>query len=129
MIEYLYTTAQPSRSAVLTEKVGDLYWSVGRLADALDSYEGALKRGPSPMQRLRLLLNLADRRTLYGPDDVALSWHDTLLKEFPDYPDQARLLRQMLPLAKRLGRTNVVERCEMELLRLSTPTANGTKGK
>ncbi len=127
MLDYIHTTAQPARSAVLTEKVGDLYWSQGRMVDALDSYEGALKRGPSPMQRLRLLLNLADRRTLYGPDDVALAWHETLLKEFPDYPDRPRLLRQMLPLAKRLGRTNVIERCEKELLGLSPPAANGAK--
>ena len=129
MIDYLYATAQPSHSAVLTEKVGDLYWSQGSMADALDSYEGALKRGPSPMQRLRLLLNLADRRALYGPDEAALAWHETLLKEFPDYPDRLRLLQQMLPLAKRLGRTNVVERCEAELRRLSPPAANGAKGK
>jgi uncharacterized protein (TIGR03790 family) len=127
MVDYLYNSAQPSRSAVLTEKVGDLYWSLGKMADALDSYEGALKRGPSPMQRLRLLLNLADRRTLYGPDATALAWHETLLKEFPDYPDRQRLLQQMLPLAKRLGRTNVVERCEKELRGLSPPVANGTK--
>lgn len=129
MIDYLYNTAQPNRSAVLTEKVGDLYWSLGKMADALDSYEGALKRGPSPMQRLRLLLNLADRRTLYGPDEAALAWHETLLKEFPDYPDRPRLLRQMLPLAKRLGRTNVVDRCEKELLGQLPPAANGVKGK
>ncbi|HEU0008457.1 MAG TPA: TIGR03790 family protein [Verrucomicrobiae bacterium] len=129
MIDYIYKTAQRARSAVLTEKVGDLYWSQGKMFDALDSYEGALKRGPSPMQRLRLLLNLADRRTLYGPDDVALAWHETLLKEFPDYPDRQRLVRQMLPLAKRLGQTNVIERCEKELLRLSPTVANGTKGK
>jgi uncharacterized protein (TIGR03790 family) len=129
MIDYIYTTAQPARSAVLTEKVGDLYWSQGKMADALDSYEGALKRGPSPMQRLRLLLNLADRRALYGPDEAALAWHETLLKEFPDYADRSRLVRQMLPLAKRLGRTNVVERCEKELLGQSPPAANGAKGK
>ena len=127
MLDYLYTTAQPSRSAVLTEKVGDLYWAEGKLTDALDSYEGALKRGPSPMQRLRLLVNLADRRTLYGPDETALAWHETLLKEFPDYPDRQRLLQQMVLLAKRLGRTNVVESCEKELQRLSPPAANGAK--
>ena len=132
MIDYLYDTnmmAQPSRSAVLTEKVGDLYWSQGNMADALDSYEGALKRGPSPMQRLRLLLTLADRRTLYGPDAAALAWHEAVLKEFPDYPDRQRLLQQMLPLAKRLGRTNVVERCEKELQRLPSSAATGAKGK
>lgn len=131
MVDYIYNTnnaTQPSRSAVLTEKVGDLYWSMGKMGDALDSYEGALRRGPSPMQRLRLLLNLADRRTLYGPDDAALRWHETLLKDFPDYPDRQRLLQQMLPLAKRLGQTNVVERCEKELARLAPSATNG-KGK
>jgi uncharacterized protein (TIGR03790 family) len=127
IVDYLYQTAQPGRSALLTEKVGDLYWSMGKMGDALDSYEGALRRGPSPIQRLRLLLNLADRRTLYGPDEAALRWHETLLKDFPDYPDRQRLFQQMLPLAKRLGRTNVVEQCEKELARPSS--TNGTKGK
>ena len=131
MLDYLYPKGNPvplpSRSAVLTEKVGDVYWAQGKMADALDSYEGALKRGPSPMQRLRLLVNLADRRAVYGPDASALQWHETLLKEFPDYPDRQRLLQQMLSLAKRLGRTSVVESCEKELQRFSPPAANGPK--
>ena len=115
------------RSAVLTEKVGDLYWALGRMADAIDTHEAALKRAPSSMQRLRLLLSLAGKRALYGPDDKALDWYEMILKEFPDSPDALRLHQQMLPVARRIGRTNVMERCEKEIQRLSPATTNATQ--
>lgn len=115
------------RSAVLTEKLGDVYLAQGKMSDALDMYEGALRRGPSPMQRLRLLLSLAEKRAALGADDKALAWYETVLKEFPDYPEALRLRRQMLVLAKRLGRANLVEQFEGEIRRLSPPAAGGTK--
>ena len=115
------------RSAVLTEKVGDLYWALARTPDAIAAYEAALKRGPSPAQRLRLLLSVAEKRAAFGLDDKALGWYETLLNEYPDYPEALRLYQQMLPVAKRMGRTNVMERCEKEIRRLSAHEANGKK--
>lgn len=109
------------QSAVLTEKTGDLYWALGKMSDAIDSYETALKRGPSPVQRLRLLLALAEKRTVSGPDDKALGWYEQVLKEFPAYPEALRLYQQMLPLAKRLNRAETIDRCEREIRRLSPP--------
>lgn len=106
------------QSAVLTEKVGDLCFADGKLADAIDYYETALKRGATPMQRLRLLLTLAEKRSMYGPDDKALGWYEAVLKEFPDYPDALRVYQQMLPLAKRLNRQEAIDRCEREIKRL-----------
>src|SRR6185295_20023234 len=88
------------RSAVLTEKVGDLYRAQGRMPDAIAAYEAALKRGPSPVQRLSLMLMLAQARSAFGPDDKALAWYEMVLKEFPDYPEALSLHQQILPLAK-----------------------------
>lgn len=131
-LEYLRSDRLPLvlRSAVLTEKVGDLYWAAGDMSDAIEAYESALRRGPSPAQRLRLLLALAEKRGVTGPDDKALGWYEQLLREFPQYPDALGLYRQMLTLAKRLQRADLIERCEREIRRLSpAPLFNGTTPK
>jgi tetratricopeptide (TPR) repeat protein len=115
------------QSAVLTEKVGDLYLAQTKMPDALAAYEAALKRGPSPVQRLRLLLSLAQGRSAFGPDDKALAWYEMVLKDYPDYPETLRLHQQILPLAKRLNRTSEMERSEKEIKRLSELEKNGKK--
>ncbi|MFM1769753.1 MAG: hypothetical protein RJA22_2282 [Verrucomicrobiota bacterium] len=131
-LEFLNSTRLPllNRSAVLTEKVGDLHWAAGNLSDAIEAYENALKRGPSRAQRMRLLLTLAEKRSATGPDDKALGWYEQLLREFPQYPDALGLHQQMLALAKRLKRLDLIERCEREIRLLGPPpAANGTTPK
>src|SRR5881394_87758 len=86
-IQYLQALPITRISAVLTEKLGDLYWTKKKLSDALDLYEKALKLDPSPQQKIRILLNLANRRTYFGANQAAYDFYRQLLKEFPDYPD------------------------------------------
>jgi len=131
LLDALDSTRLPlmRQSAVLTEKAADMHWATKGMSDAIEAYEIALRRGPSPAQRQRLLLTLAERRTLYGPNDKALGWYETLLKEFPDYPEVLRIYQQMLPLARKLNRVETVERCEREIRRLSpTPPPTTTPG-
>ena len=93
---------QTQKSAVLTEKLADLYWASKKLSDALETYAAVLKRNPSPQQRIRVLLTLAERRELYGPDAAAYALYEQFLKENPNYPDLLGVYQKMLPLAKRL---------------------------
>ena len=118
------------KAAVLTEKLGDLYWSLNKFTDALGMWEVALKRNPSPQQKVRLILNLAERRGVVGPDAKALELYQRFLKEYPDYPDRLRIYQGLLPIAKRMKKNDVIEKCEAEIKRLSpAPAANGaTKG-
>jgi uncharacterized protein (TIGR03790 family) len=116
---YLESLPIRRQSALLTEKVADLYWAKKKLSDALDTYEQALKLNPSPEQKLRLLLTLAQRRSFYGPDSAAFGFYQQLLKEFPDYPEPLAIYQVLLPLAKRLDKKEVVEQCEREIQRLS----------
>ena len=90
LVGYIESHPGYRQSAVLTEKLGDLFSAKGALGDSIDSYEAALKRGPSPQQRVRLLIKCAEKRALYGPDAQALSYYETLLKENPDYPEQLK---------------------------------------
>jgi len=121
LIGYIESFPFYRRSAVLTEKLGDLYWAKGSLGDAVDAYEVALKRGPSPQQTVRLLLKAAERRAIYGPDATAYGHYQTLIQEHPGYPDLLKVYQQMLPLAKRLKNPAEIERCEKEIKRRSPP--------
>ena len=115
------------QSAVMTEKLADLHWAKKKLSDALDYYEAALKRFPSPKQKQRLLLLLAHRRTLYGSGDEAIKHYRDLLKEFPDYPDKLTIYQKMLPLARKSGDKAEVERVQAEIKKLTAPAGTSSQ--
>jgi uncharacterized protein (TIGR03790 family) len=101
-------------SPVLQEKLGDLYTAAGKPASALHAYEQAFKLDPSPMQKLRLLLTLSEKHTAANEDAEAYAALQTILQEFPEYPDKIALEQKMLPIARKLGKTADVERLESE---------------
>lgn len=120
-----YIEAQPThrQSATLTEKLADYYWAKGGLGDAVDTYEVALRRGPTTQQRIRLLIKAAERRAVYGPDNRAYAHYETILRENPGYPDALKIYQAMLPVAKRMGNAAEVKRCQEEIARLTPPPA------
>jgi tetratricopeptide (TPR) repeat protein len=118
-IGYLQGLPLTRVSAVLTEKLADLYWGKKRLTDATDLLERVLKLGPSPQQKIRVLLALAQRRSLLGSDQAAFDYYQQLLKEFPDYPDPLAVWQKLLPVARRLGKTDAAARIEQEIQRLT----------
>jgi tetratricopeptide (TPR) repeat protein len=125
-LNYLEPLPLVRESAVLTEKIGDLYWSQNKFTDALETWEAALRRKPSPQQKIRLLLTLAEKRSLVGPDAKAFDLYQRFLKDYPDYPDMVMVYQGLLPVAKRMGKKDVVEKCEAEIKRLSpSPAATG----
>lgn len=119
ILSYIDSFPLSRQSAVLTEKAGDLYASKGSLGDAVDTYEAALKRNPSPQQKLRLLFKAGEKRAVYGPDSQAYGHYESILKEFPDYPDALKVYQQMLPIAKRLKKPEEIRRCEEAIKKLS----------
>jgi len=124
LIRYIESDPTYRHSAVLTEKLGDLYWAKGTMGDAVDTYESALKRSPSPQHRLHLLLKCAEKRTVYGPDAKAYAHYETVLKENPRYPDALKVYKSMLVLARRMNNSSEQSRCEREIKRLApAPTA------
>ena len=64
LLEQLETTR---RSAVLTEKLGDLYAAQGKPSSAVHEYRQALQLDASPQQRVRLLLTLGRKTARAGP--------------------------------------------------------------
>jgi uncharacterized protein (TIGR03790 family) len=114
-IAYLEGLELTKKSAVLEEKLGDLYWAQGKPSSAVQTYAEALKLDPSPLQRLRLRLGLAEK--LLALDREADAYQDlqNLLEEMPEYPDRVPILRRLLPLARKLDRTTDAQKYEAAL--------------
>jgi uncharacterized protein (TIGR03790 family) len=78
------TTAQ---SAVLTEKLAQLYNQLGKPSSAIEAWQRALKLNPSPQQRIRLHRVLAEKLLADGHDvDAAENWRQ-LIADSPGYSD------------------------------------------
>ncbi len=118
MLEQLEATRH---SAVLTEKLADLYAAQGKPSSAVHTYRQALLLDPSPEQRIRLRLTLAERLLALDQTQEAYESYQTLLQECPNYPDKLGLCRKLLPLAEKLGKKADADNYAAEITRLSPP--------
>jgi tetratricopeptide (TPR) repeat protein len=118
LLEQLETTRL---SAVLSEKLADLYAAQGKPSSAVHEYRQALQLDASPQQRVRLLLTLAEKLSALDRQQEAYEDYQKLLQEFPDYPDKLAICRKLLPLAQKLGKKADAEQYETEITRLSPP--------
>jgi uncharacterized protein (TIGR03790 family) len=107
------------KSAVLTEKLGDLYADQGKPDSASHAYAQALKLEPSPQQRVRLLLSLGEKLVGLDRAQEAYEAYQQLLQEFPSYPDRLGVCRKLLPLAQQLHKQEEAEKLEIEIKRLA----------
>ncbi|HKS37802.1 MAG TPA: TIGR03790 family protein [Verrucomicrobiae bacterium] len=123
MIAYLEQEPATRSSAVLLEKLAEIYDSQGKLSDAIETYERALKQEASPQQRMRIMLTLARTLAIFTREQPALELYQRFVKEFPNYPDLQTVYQRMLPLAKELQKTADVEKIQEEIKRLQPAAA------
>jgi len=122
VVTYLEREPTTRISAVLLEKLAEIYDSQGKLADVIETYDRALKQETSPQQRIRVMLALARTLALYTREQRAFEVYQKLVKEFPDYPDLLGVYQRMLPLAKELRKTADAENIQEEIKRLQPAT-------
>jgi len=118
LLERIDTT---KRSAVLSEKLADLYAAQGKPSAAVSMDQQAFQLDPSPQQRIRLLLTLGERLLALGRDQEAYDAYQKLLQEFPAYPDKLALDRKLVPLAQKLDKQADAAKYEAEINQLSPP--------
>lgn len=83
----LEETPLAKESAVLTEKLAELYAAQGKPASAIAACERALTLDPTPQQRTRLRLTLGEKYAAAKSDDLARQNYEKMLEENPDYTD------------------------------------------
>ena len=94
-VDALGSLAATHQSAVLSEKLGDLYAQEGRLVESAEDLQQALRSNPSPQQYVRVALALAARLTDLDKYKRASEVYEELLKRVPDYPDEADINRRL----------------------------------
>jgi len=100
-LEGMPVTAQ---SAVLTEKLAQLYEMQGKPSSAISAWQQALKLNPSPHQRIRLHLILAEK--LLAADraaDASENWRQ-LIADSPDYSDLPAIREKLKQLKIAAGK-------------------------
>jgi len=102
----IQTTDVATNSAVLTEKLADLYAMEGKTNAAVDADESALRLDPSPEQRIRLRLALADKLLSLDFPIAARRDYQKLLEEAPDYPGRGAIEEKINALGQKLQSTN-----------------------
>jgi uncharacterized protein (TIGR03790 family) len=103
---FLETIPATTNSAVLTEKLADLYEMQGKPSQAIETYQLALTRNPSPEQRIRIRLTLGEKLLAQNREADALEKYKQLLKESPDYPGKASVEARLAVLEQKLAGTN-----------------------
>jgi uncharacterized protein (TIGR03790 family) len=128
VVELLEQLDLRKKSAVLSEKLGDLYSSEGKPSSAVHEYLQALELGPSPLQRLRLRLTLGERLLALDRAPEAYSDYQKLLEELPAYPDKIAVYKKLLPLAEKLNKKADAEAYQAEITRLTPPPPKPSNG-
>jgi len=114
---------ETKHSAVLSEKLADLYAAQGKPSSAIYTYRQALQLDPSPQQRIRLLLTLGEKLLAQEHTQEAYEEYQKLLHEFPDYPDKLVICMKLLHLANKLDKKADAAEYEAEITRLAPPPA------
>jgi uncharacterized protein (TIGR03790 family) len=106
MSEILENLDAATNSAVLTEKLADLYDAQGKPSSAILTYQNALKLNPSPEQRIRLRLTLGDKLQAQNRDAEAVENYQKLLTESLDYPGREFIVNTLAALQQKIAGTN-----------------------
>jgi uncharacterized protein (TIGR03790 family) len=94
----LEDTPMTKTSAVLTEKLAELYASQGKPASTIAALERALTRDPTPQQRIRIRLTLAEKFIAAQNNEAARKSYEKLLEENPDYTDAISIRKKITAL-------------------------------
>ena len=99
-----------TNSAVLTEKLADIYDAQGKPSSAILTWQNALKLNPSPEQHIRLRLTLGEKLQAQDRDADAVENYQKLLAESPDYPGRGFIVNTLAALQQKIAGTNAPAR-------------------
>ncbi len=94
-------------SAVLEEKLAELYLQQGKPSSSVYALQKTLELNPTPQQRVRVMLALALQLMSLQRDEEAYAVYQQFLKDVPDYADMAWIYKSLMELAQKLNHTEV----------------------
>ena len=115
LMGYLEQIEITKRSAVLSERLADLYAALGKPSSAALTYQQALFLAISPQQRIRLRLTLGDKLIALNREEEAFANFQKFLDENPSYSDKLAICRKLLFLAQNLGKKDQTTKFEEQV--------------
>ena len=106
VLAYLENISARTNSPVLMEKDADLNAALGKPASAIRAYQTALTLNPSPLQRVRLRLALAELLAKQDRAADAIENYRKLVEEAPDWPGKKSIEEKIAALAAKSANTN-----------------------
>lgn len=119
MALFLESIPIAKESAILTEKLANLYSDLGKPSSAIEMFERALELKPSPEQKVRIRLALGEKLAAADRAQDAIEDYAKIIPENPDYPAKAEIYGKLKSLAKKLGRDEAAEAYEQRIKELS----------
>jgi uncharacterized protein (TIGR03790 family) len=119
ILQFYKTNPSTDESALLQEKLGDVYKSKGKVIDCLTPYSKALKLTIGPLQKLRVSLKIAPLLSAMGRAEQAYAIYQDLLRDYPDYPGKRDLYERLARVATTLKKKE--EAAEFERLAGAQP--------
>lgn len=101
--DYLENLPATDTSAVLTEKLAELCNIQGKPESAIEFYQRAFKLNPSPQQKIRIYLALADVLISQNRPAGAIVFYKQLLAEFPAYPGKDSINGKITALEQKIA--------------------------
>ncbi len=101
--KFLEEQPATAHSAVLTEKLAELYDALGKPSSAIVTWQNALKLNPSPQQRLRIRRVLAEKLLGQNREADAVENYRQLLAEAPEYPGKPQIEEKLKALEQKLA--------------------------
>jgi len=102
MAAFLQALPLTKQSAVLSEKLGDLYYAVGKPSSTIEAYQNCINNSPSRLQRVRVRQYLANVFAEQNKTKDAIDDLKTLLQEVPDYPGKGNVEKRIQDLTAKL---------------------------
>jgi uncharacterized protein (TIGR03790 family) len=103
LLPFLANLPLTAQSAVLNEKLANLYEASGRPSSAIEFWQNTLKLNPSPQQRIRLRLTLGEKLVVQDHLAEAAENYRALLTEAPDYPGRDAIDEKLRDLEQKVA--------------------------
>lgn len=100
---FLENVPATAHSAVLTEKLAELYEASGKPSSAIEAWQRALDLHPSLEQRIRLRLTLGEALAVQGRLVEARRNYKALVAEVPDYPGRNSIEDKIQSLEQKIS--------------------------
>ncbi|HTG43115.1 MAG TPA: TIGR03790 family protein, partial [Verrucomicrobiae bacterium] len=88
ILQFYADNPESKTSALLQEKLGDIYKSRGKIFDAVEPYSKALNLPLEPLQKMRVSLTAGSLFSSLSKNEEAYAIFQGFLREFPQYPDK-----------------------------------------